>query len=168
MKRIPRFTKRTWVLTAIVAAIAAMASIGAYAYWTVGGSGSGTATVGDDTDNLVITATFADTLYPAGDSDVTVNIDNPNSYSVHVNDVSLVSFEAFEADGTTPDPDCLVADFHFNGDGVAGSNADLAVNDTIAAGDDEDYLGATVSMDDTAVSQDECKNNKIKVNLSSN
>jgi hypothetical protein len=152
----------------VVAVVAAMASIGAYAYWTVGGSGSGTATVGDDTDNLVITATFADTLYPAGDSDVTVNIDNPNSYSVHVNDVSLVSFQAFEADGTTPDPLCAVADFHFNGDGVAGSDADLAVNDTIAAGDDTDYTGATVSMDDTTVSQDECKNDKIKVNLSSN
>ena len=39
MRRIPRFKKRTRVLTAIVATVAAMASIGAYAYFTSTGSG---------------------------------------------------------------------------------------------------------------------------------
>ena len=34
MKRITRFKKRTWVLLGVVAVIAAMASVGAYAYWT--------------------------------------------------------------------------------------------------------------------------------------
>ena len=163
-----KFTKRTWILFGVIA-VAAVAAIGGYAYWTTGGAGDGTATVGTTTDNLVITATIADTLYPAGNVDVDVNIDNPNTYSVHVDEVSLVSIEAFEADGTTPDASCAVADFHFNGDGVAGSDADQAINDTIAASDNADYNGvATLSMDDTASNQDACKDDKIKVNLSSN
>ena len=42
MKRITRFKKRTWVLLGVVAVIAAMASVGAYAYWTSSGDGPGT------------------------------------------------------------------------------------------------------------------------------
>ena len=53
MKRLSRFSKRTWVLVGVIAAVAAIASVGAYAYWTTGGSGSGTASTGDTTDNLV-------------------------------------------------------------------------------------------------------------------
>ena len=46
MKRITRFKKRTWVVLGVVAVIAAMASVGAYAYFTSTGAGTGTATVG--------------------------------------------------------------------------------------------------------------------------
>ena len=49
MKRITRFKKRTWVLLGVVAVIAAMASVGAYAFWTSSGTGQGSATTGTST-----------------------------------------------------------------------------------------------------------------------
>ena len=52
MKR-PRFKKRTWVLAALVTVVAAMASIGAYAYWTTSARASGSATTGTVVDVVV-------------------------------------------------------------------------------------------------------------------
>ena len=71
MKRITRFSKRTWVLFGVVAAVAAMATVGAYAYWTQGGSGTGSATTGTTTAITVVQdSTTASSLYPGGPSEV--------------------------------------------------------------------------------------------------
>ena len=59
MKRITRFKKRTWVLLGVVAVIAAMASVGAYAYWTTSGSATGTATVGTRRTTWTVTSDHA-------------------------------------------------------------------------------------------------------------
>ncbi len=68
MKRITRFRKRTWVLLGVVAVIAAMASVGAYAFWTSSGSGSGSATTANPTADYlsVINLTTINDLYPGG------------------------------------------------------------------------------------------------------
>ena len=77
MKRIPRFRKRTWVLLAVLATVAAMASVGAYAYFTATGSGTGTATVGS-ASNIQLSSPVVGNLYPAGaDVPVTVTLSRP-------------------------------------------------------------------------------------------
>jgi hypothetical protein len=151
MRRIPRFKKRTWVLAAVVAVIAAMASIGAYAYWTSTGTGSGTAVANAGANNLVITSTSpSGVLKPAGSVAVNGNVHNPNTYSVNVDTVSSTSI-------TTSDVNCLPADFHF---------APVVVNQTVAAGGDQAFTGS-LTMDDTPVNQDACKSATITINFAS-
>jgi len=98
MKRITRFRKRTWVLLGVVAVIAAMASVGAYAYWTTTGSGSGTATVGTDGDNLVLHGSTTGTLYPNGPTQTaSFTVDNPSNFDQSVSKIYLDSIEACDA-----------------------------------------------------------------------
>ena len=144
-----RARKRVLIVAAM-AVLGLVAALGGYAYWTTGGSGTGTASVGTDTDNLAITSTAPGQLVPGGDVPVTVTVSNPNSYSVHVNDVS--------ASLSTSVVGCLAADFHF---------PTKNLNTEIAAGGTASYT-QNLHMDDTAVSQDACKNASITLTYSSN
>ena len=96
--------KRT-LIGAVVAAFVLVGAFDAYAYWTTGGSGSGSATAGTTTNNLTIASPLVTGITPGSSTPVTVTVTNPNSYSVHVDTVSTVI--------TTSDGGCLPADFTF-------------------------------------------------------
>jgi len=139
------------IVVGAVVAVLLSGVVGAYAFWTTGGSGSGTATAGTTTNNLTIASSSVTGVTPGSSTPVTVTVTNPNSYSVHVDTVSTVI--------TTSNPSCLPADFTFPA---------KVMNTTIAA------LGGTASFTqplvfaDTAVSQDLCKGATITLAYSSN
>ncbi len=94
--------KRT-LIGAVVSAFVLGGAFDAYAYWTTGGSGSGSATAGTTTNNLTIASPSVTGITPGSSTPVTVTVTNPNSYSVRVDTVSTVI--------TTSAVGCLAADF---------------------------------------------------------
>jgi hypothetical protein len=142
------FRKRT-LIGALVSAFLLFGALGAYGYWTTGGSGSGSATAGSTTNNLTIASPPVTGITPGSSTSVTVTLTNPNSYSVHVDTVSTVI--------STSNVGCLPADFTFPAN---------VLNTTIAP------LGtATFTQDlvfaDTAANQDLCKGATITLSYSS-
>jgi hypothetical protein len=136
-----------------IAAVSTIAAVGvatsAFAYWTTSGGGSGTAGAASATSDLVITGDPALGIHPGGSVAVSGNVHNPNPSSSMVNVVS--------ATVGTSNSDCLPADFHF---------APVTVNKQVAAGGNQAFSG-TLTMDDTALSQDACKNATIILTYSS-
>jgi hypothetical protein len=143
----------TWskrVLVVGVLAVLVFGVVGAYAFWTTGGSGAGSATAGTSTNNLTIASASVTGITPGSSTPVTVAVTNPNSFSVHVDTVSTVI--------TTSDPGCLPADFTFPA---------KVMNTTIVALGTASFAQNLVFAD-TAVSQDLCKGATISLAYSSN
>jgi hypothetical protein len=161
MKRIPRFKKRTWVLAAVVAVIAAMASIGAYAYWTTSGSGSGSASTGADT-GVVVNQTSTNTgLYPGGSTALSGNFTNPASFNQYVTSVSA-SIPAFSVQADNTKPACTEADFFISG-------SPTAVGQQITPGPaNGSWSGISLNMTNTTANQDNCKNVSVAIAYTSN
>jgi hypothetical protein len=142
-------SKRTWVLIGVVAALAALASVGAYAYFTAAGSGTGQVSVGTSSA-IVITSDINGDLYPAGpDVEVDVHINNQGSGNQFVNDVS----------GTVADNGlCLgswfvVDTIDYNTNVLAGATNDTSTN---------------VRMLDSGTNQDACQGDTLTINWVSN
>lgn len=100
--------KSTKKVAAVGVAAVTLASAGvAYAYWTSEGSGTGTATIGTTSRNVILHGTSTNTsatldsngvqtaaavnqLYPGGPAaTVALTADNPNSYSVSLNKLQV-------------------------------------------------------------------------------
>jgi hypothetical protein len=168
MKRITRFKKRTWVLLGVVAVIAAMASVGAYAYWTTTGSGTGTATVGTSTA-VTIAGTSVDAVTPGGQTAaVSFTVTNPGSGPQQITQVQLASVLAFsDAARTIPIPvgvnnpaQCDTSQF---------SMAPVNQNFNAPTGGPTPLPngGTLVLANDLANNQDGCKNAYLTLNLTS-
>ena len=102
------------VMAAVAAAVLVVAGFAggaAYAYWTSSGQGSGVASVGSPVTVHIIpaTATPTNTLIPGGTSDLTLTLNNPNSFAV-----TLVGIAQ---NGNGPDP----------GSGCTASNSGVSV-----------------------------------------
>ncbi|MEA2473332.1 MAG: hypothetical protein QOE06_1247 [Thermoleophilaceae bacterium] len=84
--------KRVSKKLAVVTTVAALAVVGlVYAAWTTTGSGSGYAKAGtaQALTTVDVSASTSATLYPGGPAgDVTIKIDNPNTYPVTVTTVT--------------------------------------------------------------------------------
>jgi hypothetical protein len=148
MKR-PRFKKRTWVLVGVIAAVAAMASVGAYAYWTSSGDGTGSATTGDS-QAFVVTqqAPNPSNLVPGGPAQsVHIRVNNPASFNQYLTSLTFEIDPLWSEQAESGKPACTDADF-------------TLVQPTVVAGDltpgDHDYTG-TIKLDNTAFNQDNCK-----------
>jgi len=131
-------------------AVAALAIAGiAFAYFTAGGSGSGTATVGSVGDVTIDDVVITGTLYPDGPAaTVDFTINNPTDAPVKVGAVV-----ADGIDGLTGN--CLEADFTF---------ADVPVGTEIAAGGHYDGSGE-LSLANTSANQDDCQGASPVLNL---
>jgi hypothetical protein len=134
--------KRTSAALGILLAVAVAG--GAFAYWTIGGSGTGSAfaDAGDDAIAVVQTTEVAG-LYPGGSS-VTLGgyYSNPNPGPVWVGTLSVAVDPAWNA-GT-----CAADDFAVNGP--------LAVNAQIPTGT-TNWTGLSIRMRNLAENQDDCK-----------
>ena len=87
-------SKKAIVLLAM-SIVAIVAAVGAYAYFTTTGSGSGTATVGTSS-NLALVGSSASTLYPGGpSSDVTFTADNTSPGHQQLGTIYLASVQAY-------------------------------------------------------------------------
>jgi hypothetical protein len=120
----------------------------ALAYWTSTGAGTGTAATGTVADVSVVQTSSSAGLYPGGSVPLTGNFNNSNAGSVRVGSVTAVV-------GTLP-TGCVAADFTISG--TAPVNAEIASGSGVGA-----WSGLTLTMNDTAVSQDACKTQSIPV-----
>ncbi len=138
-----RFSRKTIAILAVSAA-AVIAALGAYAYWTASGTGSGTASVGTDDGVSISNVSFGGaSLYPGEDVTVTFDVVNDSA------DAPVKVDKVVQDGAVTGLPTgCSAADFSFD---------DVTINHEFAASESQSYSG-TLSMANTTVNQDACKN----------
>jgi hypothetical protein len=76
-------------MVAVCVAITFAAASTALAYWTTTGGGGGSGTTGNTQAITLSPGTPTVPLYPGGQGDVAVTIDNPNAFRVHIGSLSL-------------------------------------------------------------------------------
>jgi hypothetical protein len=149
-----RFSKRTWIVIAIVLAVA-MSAVGAFAYWTTTGSGSGNATLASSNGTVTLHASAPTNLYPGGNSNVTFTGDNAGASNLFVGTIHLASVSADAGHAS-----CNTGDF---------SMADVTSNTMVLAGASGQALSGTgtLAYANTNVNQDACKGATLTQNLTS-
>lgn len=124
----------------------------AYAYWSAGGSGTGSATAGS-TVALVAKQTSTVTAMGPGDSAQTLsgNFDNANSGPIYVTSVTA-SINTVTKAGGAPAGTCAASDFTL-------ANPIMAVGAQVPAGTAQgSWTGATIKFNNSpTVNQDACK-----------
>jgi hypothetical protein len=144
--------------------VVAIGAVGAFAYFTSTGAGSGSAAVGTAADNLVVTGT-ADTveLTPGGlGSVISFTVANPSDFNQQISNIHLVSITADAAHSSCvttvggANPAFTLADVSVGTDGNIAPNATAqALTET-----------GTLSMNDTLVNQDSCKDAALTLTFS--
>jgi hypothetical protein len=144
-----RFSKRTWVAIVAVLAIA-LSAVGAFAYFTAAGSGTGNATVGAATAVTIASDANLTDLYPGGGAEsVDVHVTNPGSGQQFVNDVS----GAVQDNGS-----CLGSWFTVD---TIDLDANIAPGATVDTATD-------VRMNDSGTNQNACQNATLTISWTSN
>lgn len=148
-----RTTRRKLVLVAGLVVTLALGGI-AFAFWTTTGAGTGSGTVGTSTA-LVLHGTAPTLLYPGTSSVVNFTVDNSNTGAQTVTTIHLDSVSTDAAHST-----CVTTDFTMpdvaSGQNFAGSTNGQAVTAT-----------GTLTMANTLLNQDACKNAPLTLHLSS-
>lgn len=129
------------------AAIIAGSSGAAMAYWTAGGSGTGSATTGTTQTLTAVQTSTLTALYP-GDSPQTLsgNFNNPNNGPIYVTSVTASISSVTGGAGS-----CSAADYTL-------SNAVMAVGVEVPVGNAKGaWTGATIQFNNTGSNQDGCK-----------
>jgi hypothetical protein len=144
--------KRNTRKIAMVTSALVLASGGAaFAYWTVGGSGTGTAATGT-VANVTVVQTSTITAMAPGDSAQTLsgNFTNPNAGPVYVGTVTA-SISSVTKAGGAPAGTCDATDYTL-------ANAAMTVNAEVPAGAAQGaWTGATIKFNNKASNQDACK-----------
>jgi hypothetical protein len=135
----------------------------AFAYWTQGGTGTGTASTGTTTANLAVHQTSSISGLAPGGSAQTIsgNFDNPNSSPVYVASVTVSIASVTKATGATGD--CDATDY-------ALSNATMTVDDEIDPGTGVGtWGGATIAFNDKDdTNQNGCKGATVNLSFAVN
>jgi hypothetical protein len=178
-------SKKALVLLGVLV-VAVVAAVGAYAYFTSGGSGTGSASVGTAADNLVVTGTPDSTaLTPGGTGSViSFSVHNPAGFSQAVSNIHLsgvvacnqalsagntcASGHEIAGCGTFSDgalPNDSSADFYMadvtvdpssTGDGNIPATGTTALSEF-----------GTLVMNDTGLNQDACKTAHLALSFTS-
>jgi hypothetical protein len=149
MSRIAKSVKK---LSVVAVSMAAASAVGvAFAAWTSGGVGSGSAKAADAQGSAIEADTFAADLYPGALKSITVKVSNPNSYPVVVTQLTDGTSNAVGA--------CVAGSVLSTGLGTATSSTALAQDGSagtvIAASGSGVYRVQTRMIGDAA---DACKN----------
>jgi hypothetical protein len=146
------FTRKRLYLLSVVAVLAVAGT--AIAYWTGGGTGSGTGTVGTN-GAVVLTGTVAPGIAPGVGVAVSFTAANASTSPIQVTKVHLVS-TAVDAGHVG----CVTDDF---------SMPDVTEGQQVPAGATATVLtsNGTLAFANTAVSQDLCKGATLTLTLSS-
>jgi hypothetical protein len=148
-------------------AVATVALIGvggaAFAYWTAGGSGDGTANAASDSSPVTIVQTSTITpIAPGEEQSLSGTIDNPNTVAAEVNGFTAsISSVTGGTDGTADTDGCNPSDFTILGATVDGPIQALA-NDTTS------WSGPSLKLLDTGVNQDACKGAVVHIHYAVN
>lgn len=143
--------KRTAIAVGILALVAVM---GAYAFWTQGGTGSGSATAGT-TSNITVNQTSTVTgLYPGGPAaSLSGDFTNPNSGSVNISSVTATVSSVSPAG-------CATSNFSIGGS--SGANT-VPVGTNVGS-----WSGLTIALAETNVNQDVCKGAVATISYTAN
>jgi hypothetical protein len=148
-----RFSKKTWIIFAMLA-VAAVATIGAYAYWTTGGTGSGSATTGTSSAVDATQTSTVSAMSPGSPAQaLDFSLDNTASTNQFVTSVviSISGVTGANIDATHP---CTASDF-------------TLVQPTATYGDltpgvhSYSPSGASIAMINSASNQDGCKSASV-------
>lgn len=136
-------------------AVALLLAVGAYAYWTAGGSGTGSAPTAAGQTPLTATQTTVLTPMFPGDSAQTISgaFNNTNSGPIYVATVTASIASVTGGAGT-----CDATDYTLAG-AVMTVGAEVPAGTAVGA-----WTGATLKFDNKATNQDGCKG--ATVNLS--
>jgi len=142
----------------VIAGAAALVITGgaAYAYWTQGGSGTGTAATGTTTGVTVNqTSTIINLAPGVAAQTLSGNFDNPNSGPAYVTSVTVAISSVVKAGGA-PTGTCEATDYT-----LAGS---APVNAEVAAGNAKGtWTGLTIAFNNKGSVQDACKNATVNL-----
>lgn len=140
--------RRIFLLAGVVIALGV--AIGAYAFWTQGGTGSGTATA-DTTSAITVNQTSSVSgLYPGGPAaTLSGNFDNPNASAVQISSITAVVSSITNGSSDGSKPACTPADFS-----IGGSVGAVTVPSGTGVGS---WTGLTIQLLNTAANQDNCK-----------
>jgi hypothetical protein len=179
------FPKKRIVLVAGLA-VAAVAAIGAYAYFTTSGSGHATATVGTSSA-LTLHGTTSGTLYAGTTVSVSFTVDNPSTGHQQLGTIYLAAVKACTGAGSSWDPTansgngacsnsgteqttCESVDPGNTSDANASNfyMADVVENQDLAgsASGVAATNGGTLKLNNLNSSQDSCKNASLYLQLS--
>ncbi len=140
--------KKTAVVTA---ALMLITGGGAFAYWTVGGSGTGSATTGTVVALTAVQTSTVTGMAP-GDTAKTLsgNFTNPNAGPVYVGTLTA-SIGSVTKAGGAPAGTCDSTDYTL-------TNATMTVGVEVPAGTAQGaWTGATIKFNNKASNQDACK-----------
>jgi hypothetical protein len=144
-------------LAVLVSTVAILALAGAaFAYWTQGGIGNGSATAGSTSPITVYQTSVITGLYPgATPTALSGNFKNTNTGPVTISSITATvrAFTSHLVDAAKPD--CTEADFAIGGS--SGSNV-VPVGDPIGS-----WSGLTVGLVAGAGNQDNCKGVAITI-----
>ncbi len=189
MKRFLKSKKGIALLATVV--VAAMAS-GAFAFFTATGTGSGTASVGDAANNIYVSATTSGTLRPHGPAGtLSFSAKNFADFSQAISSIHATSVSACEVAWTTPDLSAYPVATPTCADSGPAAASDAACDTSLETGSSNTTTDAfwipdvtvdptldghlapsanramttqgSITMNDTGVSQDQCKNKNLLV-----
>jgi hypothetical protein len=159
-------SKKSIVALLVALTVVAVSAVGAYAYWTKGGTGTGTATVGNVVNVTVNQAALAPgSLYPGGPP-VALHGDfsNPNASDVQVGQIQA-SITSVTPSGLippqqTPNP-CTAADFVIGG----SANGPFTAPGNTEGGS---WSGLTLQMVNSSSNQNACKGATVNIAYGAN
>ena len=152
-----RFSKQTLALLA-VSAVAVIAVLGAYAYWTTSGSGSGTASAAaNNANSLAISGGSSVALAPNTSDEFTITVANSNAGSAYADNL----YVSISNNKTGCDSGWFKVD---NANATSPDNV-VSFNKTVAAGG-SDTAAAEIWFNDSASNQDACKGAAITLTYS--
>lgn len=157
-------TKKNRRATKVVALTAALVVAGgaAFAWWTAGGSGTGSASTGNVTGITINQTSTIAGLYPGGPAvPLAGTFTNTNSGPVHVAQVSVAVDGAWSEQADTGKPECTAGDFVLVQ--PAATDADVPSGTGVSA-----WAGASIRLTNSAANQDNCKNVSVPLVYSSN
>jgi hypothetical protein len=152
--------RKTAVVGVVVSLVAAG---GAYAFWTNGGTGGGSAASGTNAGITVTQTTDASGLYPGGPPVVlSGKFNNTNSGPVRVHQV--VASIATIVGGPLVDGahTCTITDYSLT-NATATIDADVAAGTAVGA-----WTGPSIQMVNAATNQDGCKGGTVTLAYTSN
>jgi hypothetical protein len=148
-----RLSRKAVVVYAVVLALT-LAGI-AFAFWSIGGTGSGSAdtgTIGIVTVNQTVSPTG---LYPGATAALSGNFDNANPGKVFITAVTA-SVTPFSVQPDPTRPACTQADFSIAG--TANVGVEIVPGPGMGA-----WSGLSLNMIDAATNQDNCKSITVPI-----
>ena len=148
-------SRRIVIVCVVLVSASAVTVAAAFAYWTAGGTSSGSVNTGATASATAIQTVAPTGLYPGGAAALSGNFNNPNPGSVYVTAVTA-SVTAFSAQADGAKPACTQADFSISG--TAAVNAEIAAGNGVGS-----WSGLVLNMSDTGTNQDNCKNITVPI-----